>query len=108
MNEREILDAIVNGDVDEGMENISNALRNRRKALEARKRLDFSVGDRVVFNRQARPQYLRGIGAEVVGLNPQTIVLNVDTDLRARRFSGSKSVKCPVAIVDKVEVPAHA
>lgn len=100
MELKAIVDAIIGGDADEGLTQVSEALRQRRKALEAVKRTDFRVGDRVVFNQAAKPKYLAGIGATVIGLNPSTVVLNIDEHARARRFKGARGVRCPVAIVD--------
>jgi hypothetical protein len=85
----EIIDAILNGDLDEHRSAITNAMRERRGVLETRKGFLMKVGDTVRFNIHARPTYLQGLTGEVLKVN-------------AKSATGS-TPRCPLAIIDKVE-----
>lgn len=100
-----IVEDILCGLHDDVLERISSALKQRyniRSAIDTNKKLsEISIGDRVKFNSHASPKYLQGCGAEVVGVSGDKFIIHVDQNFRAKRFSGSRNVKCPANILDK-------
>lgn len=110
----EIVANITCGRVDSELDLIVQAVKLRKLMLgekatadvvvpQARKtKHDFAIGDTVEFNKNARPAYLQGKRAKVVG--KKNVKLSVQMmDGAVGRFSG-RPVGCPVEIVDKVVV----
>jgi len=57
----------------------------------------FKIGDSVVFNKRARPKYLQGQKAKIVGHKTVNVVIELDSP--SRRFGGR--ITCPTGIIDK-------
>jgi hypothetical protein len=100
---KEIIALIRLGTVDDNLEQISDAIQNRRHISDTEKIYDFNKGDTVVFNSQARPQYLQGLTATIVRINRVRVVLSTPDAFEYRRFRNSKALTCPVSIIDKME-----
>jgi hypothetical protein len=96
----EIIHSILDGDNDGEFDEIIQAIKVRRKSMDAGKVLGLRVGDRVRFNSRTRPQYLVGVEGEVVKKNQTSVTVKPDEALG--RFSGDP-IRCPVGLVDKVE-----
>lgn len=100
MTTNEIIHSILDGDNDGEFDEIIQAIKVRRKSMDAGKVLGLRVGDRVRFNSRTRPQYLVGVEGEVVKKNQTSVTVKPDEALG--RFSGDP-IRCPVGLVDKVE-----
>jgi hypothetical protein len=96
----EIIHSILDGDNDGEFDEIIQAIKVRRKSMDAGKVLGLRVGDRVRFNSRTRPQYLVGVEGEVVKKNQTSVTVKPDEALG--RFSGDP-IRCPVGLVDKIE-----
>jgi len=97
----EVIAAIETGAVDDGIDDIVNAIKSRRGVLNARKLREIKPGDVVVFNDSVRPQYLAGITARVVRRNQKRVVITLQEGVG--RYSAGVDITTPVAIVDLVE-----
>lgn len=91
---------IINGDFDEDLDRIRDAIRTREKALLSTKAFSFRVKDRVRFNDHARPKYLVGIEGVVEKVNQSSLVVRIGKE--GGRYANS-APRCPLAIVDKIE-----
>lgn len=100
MTTNEIIHSILDGDNDGEFDEIIQAIKVRRKSMDAGKVLGLRVGDRVRFNSRTRPQYLVGVEGEVVKKNQTSVTVKPDEALG--RFSGDP-IRCPVGLVDKIE-----
>lgn len=107
MDKTEILVAIARGDLDSDLPQLSEALRERRKVVRSQQEAVVAAalqpGDRVRFNGVVNPRYLQGVQATVVSKKQKRVVVNVDQDHRARRFSGSPNVTIYANTVEKIE-----
>lgn len=100
MTTNEIIHSILDGDNDDDFDEIVQAIKVRRKNMDARKVAELHVHDRVRFNSHTRPKYLIGVEGEVVKKNETSVTVKPDEALG--RFSGDP-IRCPVGLVDKVE-----
>lgn len=98
----ELISAIMVGQYDADLSAIREAIRMREGTLVQASALGIKAGDTVAFNDQANPKYLKGIKAVVVKKNPKSVVVNIEENFLARKFSGSRNVRCPLAIVEVV------
>ena len=99
----EIIDAILDGVVDNDMDKLNSAIKQRKEIKNSRKILFISVGDSVGFNSQANPKYLQGKVALVTKVNKSTVTVDMPEDYSLRKYSGSRGVRCPISIVDKID-----
>lgn len=111
MKALEIAQEIFDGKLDDSLEIVSGAIKNRMRILgitqepasgvsdDTSKFNSFKIADEVVFNSIARPQYLVGIKATIVGKKQKKIIVKLDAPIG--RF-GISPITCPVAIIDKV------
>lgn len=104
-----MINEILDGALDDELETILEAIRNRQVVLRQketlRKKGEFKVGDKVKF-QGISPKYLNGIKATIVemsGRKSGTVLVNVDEDFRAKRYSGSRNVSVPLTAIEKVE-----
>lgn len=102
MTVEELIDAILDGVADNDIDKLNAAIKQRREMKNNRKILFMSIGDTVVFNEQANPKYLQGNKATVAKVNKTTVTVNMEENYQLRKYSGSKNVRCPISIVDKV------
>lgn len=100
MEPMQVLAAIQDGVMDDYFEAIFGAVKDRRRTLDARKSIEFKVGDSVVFNEQASPKYLRGCTAKVTGRAQKNLLIKLDED--CGRYRAGVEIRCPVAIIEAV------
>jgi hypothetical protein len=94
-----ILDGLFDGD--EGA--LYDAIKQRQRLADARKRLSFRKGDKVRFNGTASPKYL--IGAEATVERVKATRVDIVLSATVGRFPGgpgSAPIPCPVGIIEKV------
>jgi hypothetical protein len=96
----EVINSIEDGNCDDDLAAILDAVRLRQKTLAARQVRDLSPGDTVRFSDAIRPKYLVGKTATVVKLNRQTVVVDCPDDPSYGRFSGSSGVRCPNSLIE--------
>jgi hypothetical protein len=96
-----VVSAIHKGSFDDSLEQIAVAVSDRRRALVQIEAADIVVGDTVVFNHRARPQYLRGITAEVIGPGRKANTFLVRLNSGSRRYYTGSEVTAPYSIVSK-------
>lgn len=101
MNSTEVVGNIVTGECDDILNDIVQAVKDRRNAINSNKIRSISVGDVVVFNKSVRPRYLEGKTAVVTKVNRKTVDVDCPNDPDYRGFCGAKSVRCPISIVTK-------
>jgi hypothetical protein len=100
-----ITEAIQRGDLDEDLDGLAAAIRDRQRVLSRLRAAQacsaLQAGDRVQFTDDARPGYLPGVGGVIAGVNKTStrVLVDVDEDPRAGRFSGARSVPCPPSIL---------
>ena len=100
MHINEVLTAIRNGTLDANLDLIRNATVERPKA-RAPKAYEFRPGQRVFFNNNTRPHYLRGAEAVVVKVNQVKIV--VDLVVPMGKFN--KNVTVPTSLIAIPKAP---
>ena len=93
---------ILTGKYDDQLDQLKDAIQQRRRIARqtsnAVKFGNFSPGDKVVFNDQARPKYLQGETATVVKLKRTKIEIRLDR--QAGKFPANVPITTPVSIVD--------
>lgn len=94
----DILSDIIMGKFDDRLPEIIEAAKGRQKTVATR---SIVVGDTVVFNSQARPKYLQGIKAEVVGKTNTKLKISLERGVE--RFPAGIPITTPYEIVTKVE-----
>ena len=95
-NYRNIVNPILNGEVDETLDQIIQAVKMRKDQLKP-SIWEFQVGDRVRLVN-TNPKYLNGAMATVKKVNRTKIV--IDLDAPQGRFS--KNISTPLGMVEKV------
>jgi len=106
--ERLLLDQIAAGELDPHLTAIADAIHARRELLDtinsAKALAMLNVGDRVRFNHDARPQYLRGAEGIVVALDPRTATVRLQQPVG--RFGGGQIRRCPPLLLDRLSSAA--
>jgi hypothetical protein len=64
----------------------------------------LNVGDRVRFNHNPRPQYVRGAEGIVVALDPRTTTVRLQQTVG--RFSSGQIPRCPPLLLDRLSPAA--
>ena len=95
-NYKNIVNPILNGEVDETLDQIIQAVKMRKDQLKP-SIWEFQVGDRVRLVN-ANPKYLIGAMATVKKVNRTKIVIDLDSP--QGRFS--KNISTPLSMVEKV------
>lgn len=105
MIESELVFNILDGNMDDSLEAITNAIYERRQSLRNRKILLLKRNDKVRFNNSVRPKYLQGLVGEIQKVNRTTVTVKIieEDKIKARRY-GYGSFRTPVSLVEKVEV----
>lgn len=99
MTPDEIIDAILNGKLDEHLDTLDAVIQDRRTLNTTRKMATLKPGDTVVFSDSIRPKYLVGKTATVVKRNPKSVVVSCPDDLSYRRYRNAKNVRCPNSLI---------
>ena len=97
MNRSEVVQAIMNGELDDDFDSIHDAIRSRRQSVNVIKRSSMNVGDEVEIH-DCRPKYLNGKRGIVTDFTPTKIV--VDLHAPAGRFH--KNIVCEAAMLKVV------
>jgi hypothetical protein len=106
--ERLLLDQIAAGELDPHLTAIADAIHARHELLEtinsAKALAMLNVGDRVRFNHQTRPQYLRGVEGVVIELDQHTATVCVHQPVG--RFRSGEIRQCPPLLLDRLHPAA--
>jgi hypothetical protein len=101
--ERQLLDAITAGDLDEHLVAIADAVHARRQLLHtvrsARAIAELCVGDTVMFTNRIRPRYLEHELAEVTEVEDRTVTVRLSRPVG--RFS-ERELRCPPLALRKL------
>ena len=95
-NYRNIVNPILNGEVDETLDQIIQAVKMRKDKLKPNI-WEFQVGDRVRLVN-TNPKYLNGSMATVKKVNRTKVVIDLDTP--AGRFS--RNITAPLGMLEKI------
>ena len=102
--ERQLLDAIAAGEVDEHLVAIADAVHARRQLLHtvrsARAIAELCVGDRVMFTNRIRPRYLEQELAEVTEVDDRTVTVRLSRPVG--RFD-ERELRCPPLALRKID-----
>jgi hypothetical protein len=102
--ERQLLDAIAGGELDEHLVAVADAIHARRELLHtvrsATAIAGLCVGDRVRINRGARPQYLYGKFGVIAELDDHFVTVRLLGPVGRFR---SGELRCPPLVLDKVD-----
>ena len=102
--ERQLLDAIAAGELDEHLVAIADAVHARRQLLHtvrsARAIAELCVGDSVVFTNRIRPRYLEHELAEVTEVDDRMVTVRLWRPLG--RF-GDGELRCPPLALRKLD-----
>ncbi len=99
----QLLDDIIGGVHDDGLDAINEAVKERRAVLNRRMAANLSVGTSVRFTREASPKYLQGALATVMVAaksGGKSVTISLDEDVG--RFNAGRSIRCPVSIIEEV------
>lgn len=104
--DRQLLDAIAAGDLDEHLVGIADAVQARRELLRtvaaATALAQLCVGDAVMFNDEVRPRYLAYEAATVVEVDERSVTVRLWRPIG--RF-GDGVIRCPPLAVRKLPGP---
>lgn len=95
-----LLENIRDGEHDGALDQIVEAVRERKKTLANWTMRSLKPGDEVRFSDQIRPKYLVGRTATVQKINRQSIVVSCPDDPTYGRFCGSQNVRCPNTLIE--------
>ena len=102
--ERQLLDAIAAGELDEHLVAIADAVHARRQLLHtvrsARAIAELCVGDQVMFTNRIRPRYLEHELAEVTEVDDRTVTVRLWRPVG--RF-GDRELRCPPLALRKLD-----
>lgn len=107
---RGLLDLIIGGDLDDGLDQITEAVNARRNVLATQKAASIMVGDHVVFTD---PKW-RGVTAEVVDRKRSGTKFGVKLTITETRYVGRRALhprslwNVPVEFIERVESEAMA
>jgi hypothetical protein len=102
--ERQLLDAITAGELDEHLVAIADAVHARRRLLHmvrsARAIAELCVGDTVIFTNRIRPRYLEHELAEVTEVDDRMVTVRLWRPVG--RF-GDSELRCPPLALRKLD-----
>ncbi|MCA1677788.1 MAG: hypothetical protein LC777_01980 [Actinobacteria bacterium] len=102
--ERSLLNAIADGELDDHLHALADAVDARRRLLHTVKAASalaaLCIGDDVRINHSARPKYLRGAHGRVVEIDEDTVTVCLHRPIG--RFS-SGHVRCPPLALDRLD-----
>ncbi|MCA1701148.1 MAG: hypothetical protein LC790_20520 [Actinobacteria bacterium] len=107
--ERSLLHAIANGELDEHLSALADAVHARHHLLHTVKAATalaaLCVGDEVRINHTVTPKYLHGVRGRVIDLDEDTATVCLDRPVG--RFK-SGHLRCPPLALDRLEPQAVA
>jgi hypothetical protein len=102
--ERQLLDAIAAGELDEHLVAIADAVHARRELLHtvssARALAELCVGDAVMFNHRVRPRYLEHEVALITAVDERSVTVRLRRSVG--RF-GDGELRCPPLVLRKLD-----
>ncbi len=102
-HERSLLDAIADGDLDDHLTALAEAVDARRRLLQTVRSATalaiLCVGDEVRINRAVSPRYLAGLQGTVIDVDDHTATVRLPGPVG--RFSTGQ-VRCPPLALDKI------
>src|SRR6516165_12293783 len=102
--ERQLLDAITAGELDEHLVAIADAVHARRQLLHTVRSpqaiAELCVGDMVMFNNRIRRRYLEHELAEVTEVDDRTVTVRLSRPVG--RF-GARELRCPPLALRKID-----
>jgi hypothetical protein len=102
-NERSLLDAIADGELDEHLTAVAEAVQARRHLLHtvrsATALATLCVGDSVRINHAVSPQYLIGVQGTIIDVDHQAATIRLPRPVGRFR---SGHVRCPPLALDKL------
>ena len=106
MDAQTVVKAIQLGELDWFLPMLRDEIDDRQTRLhnqEAAEKLStFLPGEAVMFNDVVRPKYLRGVRGKVKRISGNKVVIDIEKNPKAERFSGSVDVKCYPTTLDRV------
>ena len=97
---RMILDQIKRGDYDDILDVLFVSIRERETLLGHKAFHTLNIGDKVVFNDQARPKYLQGALATITGKKKTRVTVEFDESVG--KFRAGSPITSPISIFDLV------
>jgi hypothetical protein len=101
--ERSLLDAIVDGELDDHLTALAEAVDARRRLLQtvrsATALATLCVGDEVRINHAVSPRYLAGLQGTVIDIDDRAATIRLPRPVG--RFSAGR-VRCPPLALDKL------
>jgi|SRR5215472_10767333 len=97
-----IMAQILDGQHDDNLTAIVNAVHERRNALSRIRMTNISINDTIRFTSGIRPTYLAGLTAKVRRVNGKSVVVDIDADPKFGRFAGKRNVRCPASVIERV------
>lgn len=103
--EHQLLDAIANGELDQHLVAIADAIHARRELLHtvrsATALAELCVGDTVMFNRRVRPRYLEHEAGVITEVDDRSVSVRLWRPVG--RFRGCE-VRCPPLALTKLDM----
>ena len=96
----QVVNAIITGKMDDGLDQLFEAIRFRRSARNIVKAMSFNVGQKVRFVK-GRPKYLIGLTAIITKLNNKTVSICFEDKKAAGKF-GLGPIRCPFSLIETV------
>jgi hypothetical protein len=101
--ERSLLDAITDGDLDDHLTSLAEAIDARQRLLHtvrsATALATLCVGDRVRINHAVSPRYLIGLHGTIIDVDDQAATIHLPRPIG--RFHSGK-IRCPPLALDKL------
>ena len=97
--------AIQNGEFDDALQDIYDAILQRRKKLKQRlhSKDDLRVGDHVRITDSVRPQYLAGLTATIIKINRTRVHLEFHSGQELGRFEKHSYSACPISLIELID-----
>lgn len=96
-----VLGQIKKGDLDDILDMLTTTIKERQTFLGHKAFHTLSIGDKVVFNDQARPKYLKGALATITGKKRTNVTVEFDEGVG--KFRAGVNITSPISIFDLVE-----
>lgn len=90
--------SIITGQLDAELDLITRSIKTRKDMLSAMLKNSLNIGDKVKFNDQTKPTYMRGMTATIVSIKRERVEVKMDKP--TGRFTGLLTT--PVSLLEKV------